>query len=85
MASDFKTIFTKADGGWSAGISMEELLRRGAAHVVDADRAGELQARHPFLYAVAEDLRVADVDALLGAYKQLVRQWHTSPGSHACK
>ena len=52
--------------------SVSQLEQAGVQHVVDAEAAGQLQSRHPYIYASAADLRVADVEALLTAYKQLV-------------
>ena len=52
--------------------SLEELEQAGVSYVLEAEANGELQARHPFIYANAADLRVADVKLLLSAYKHLV-------------
>ena len=46
----------------------------GIPHVVNAEANGELHSRHPYVYSSAEDLRLADVELLLSAYKQLVRR-----------
>eukprot|EP00897_Mesotaenium_endlicherianum_P006351 jgi/Mesen1/5744/ME000291S04927 len=54
------------DGGGGEG-------GRGAtARLCELDASGELRAEYPFLYARAGDLRVADVEVLLGNYKELV-------------
>lgn len=52
--------------------SIAELEAAGVQHVVAAEAQGSLQECHPYIYAAAEDLRVADVELLLSAYKQLV-------------
>lgn len=48
---------------------MAELERAGVGLVLAAEAAGRLREQHRFLYAAAEDLRVADVPALLAGYK----------------
>ncbi len=44
----------------------------GIQHVLAAEAAGDLHARHPYIYAAAEDLCVADVRLVLSAYKEMV-------------
>lgn len=53
--------------------SVATLEQAGAQLMLDAEASGDLQSRHPFAYALAADLRVADVEALLAAYKHLVK------------
>lgn len=48
------------------------LEHSGISHVLSAEANGDLHTRHPYIYASADDLRVADVELLLAAYKQLV-------------
>ena len=44
----------------------------GIGHLLAAEASGDLHARHPFIYASAEDLCVGDVELVLSAYKQMV-------------
>ena len=53
--------------------SVADLEREGVVQVLNAEAQGQLRVRHPYLYASAADLRVCDVEVLLAAYKQLVR------------
>lgn len=54
-------------------MSTKEIESAGVRHVLTAEANGDLHARHPYIYALAEDLRVADVEVVLSAYKELVR------------
>ncbi|KAK9835042.1 hypothetical protein WJX81_006516 [Elliptochloris bilobata] len=58
-----------------------ELEREGAAAVVALEAAGQLHRRHRFVYAAAPDLRVADVSALLAAYKELALRYEALSGA----
>lgn len=42
--------------------------------VLEAEAAGALRGRYPFLYARQGDLTIADVDSLLQQYKELALQ-----------
>lgn len=57
---------------------MAELERAGVGLVLAAEAAGRLREQHRFLYAAAEDLRVADVPLLLSGYKVRVSAWPSS-------
>ena len=52
--------------------SVAALQQAGTAALLQADAAGALQQRHPYLYAWPGDLRVGDVARLLELYKELV-------------
>eukprot|EP00891_Asterochloris_glomerata_P004098 jgi/Astpho2/4098/gw1.00063.257.1_t len=52
--------------------SVADLQQAGTAALLQADTAGSLQQRHPYLYAWPGDLRVGDVARLLELYKELV-------------
>jgi len=41
--------------------------------VLNAEASGDLRKRNPYIYSSPDDLRVADVESLLAAYKHLVR------------
>ncbi|CAM6041414.1 unnamed protein product, partial [Sphagnum compactum] len=43
--------------------------------VLEADRSGQLAIDYPYLYASAGDLRVANVESLLSAYKELALKY----------
>ena len=52
--------------------SVAALQQAGTAALLQANAAGALQQRHPYLYAWPGDLRVGDVARLLELYKELV-------------
>ena len=52
--------------------NIADIERNGISHVLRAEASGDLRGRHPYVYAAAEDLHIADVAPLLAAYKQLV-------------
>lgn len=54
-------------------MSIADIESRGIDSVLQAEASGDLHSRHPYIYASAEDLQVADVELLLCAYKELVR------------
>ncbi|KAL4458115.1 hypothetical protein ABPG75_012980 [Micractinium tetrahymenae] len=54
---------------------IEEMVAEGTRHVLAAEAAGQLQHRYPFMYAQAEDLSLADVQAVLVGYKELLLRY----------
>lgn len=54
---------------------VEEMVAEGTRHVLAAEAAGQLQQRYPYMYAQAEDLSLADVQALLVGYKELLLRY----------
>jgi hypothetical protein len=57
------------------GASIKKLEAAAIPAVLEADRSGQLAIDYPYLYASAGDLRVADVESLLSAYKELALKY----------
>ena len=64
--------FHGAEQPGNAG-STSDYESAGIRHLLAAETSGDLHARHPYIYASAEDLCVGDIELLLSAYKQMVR------------
>lgn len=67
-------------GSVPSGLLPSSLLSQHALPLRDlmaSEAAGSLAARYPFLYARPEELRLGDVAALLGGYKELVLQYES--------
>jgi hypothetical protein len=57
------------------GATIKKLEAAAIPAVLEADRSGQLAIDYPYLYASAGDLRVADVESLLSAYKELALKY----------
>ena len=69
---ELKSHFDGADQPGNAAITAD-YENAGIRHVLAAEAIGDLHARHPYIYASAEDLCIGDVELVLSAYKQMVR------------
>ncbi|KAL2611438.1 hypothetical protein R1flu_023130 [Riccia fluitans] len=56
-------------------LTVDKLEEGAGAQILEADQSGQLRRDYPFLYSSAGDLRVADVEALLHEYKELVLRY----------
>jgi hypothetical protein len=61
--------------GGSGAQVVDAMIADGTPLVLEEEAEGRLQQRHPWIYAAAEDLTIADVRSLLAEYRDLVLKY----------
>jgi hypothetical protein len=59
----------------AAQVVVDAMVAEGTPLVLEEEAEGRLQQRHPWIYAAAEDLNIADVRCLLAEYRDLVLKY----------